>query len=108
MKVEDLLLPCWPGDLVLAPQVAGLVHLGYFTEERDAGGGNLLDGGFHGRCVELRKKPVTLDFGLLLREGPVTLAGTDLLVLPQRRDRSVQLGLVGPIPEYPGPTRAVL
>src|ERR1022692_3604499 len=100
MKVEDFLLSCWPGDLVLSPKVASLIHLGHFTEERNAGGGDLLDGGLDGRRVEFRKKLVALDFGLLLRDGAFALAGTGRLILPQCLNRAIRLDLVVPIPEY--------
>src|ERR1035437_4346848 len=107
MKVEDLLLPCWPGDLVGSPKVARLIHLGHFTEERDAGGGDLLDSGFHGGWVQLCQEFVALDFGLFFGDGVFGLAGADRLVLPERLERGLRLHLVVPIPEHPGPTLTI-
>lgn len=88
--------------MVLAAEVAVLIHLGNFTEKGNAGGGDLLDGNFQGRRVQFCQELVTLDFRLFFGDGALAFAWAHRLVLAQCFDRAVRLNVVGPIPKDPG------
>lgn len=98
---------CGLGDLILATEVALVVHVGYFSEQRDAGDGQLLSCLRDGRRVHLRQDFITLNFGLLLRDGSLAFAESDFMVFPNGPYGAVRTDLVGSIPKNPRPPQAV-
>src|SRR5580658_950981 len=61
-----------------------------------------------GRGRRVTAAPMPIDFGLLLRDRAVALAGRDFVILPQGLGGPIGLNLFGPVAEDPGPARPVL
>src|SRR5579883_3551346 len=63
-------------ELLLAAQVALLVHAGDFADQCDAGGGDLFDSGFDGWRVQRGEELVPFDLGFLFGDLLVAAAET--------------------------------
>ena len=81
VEIEFLLLSRGLRDLVCAAEIANLVHSGDLAEHSDAGQHSLLYRLFCRRRVQLREELVAFNLSLFLRDDPVALAGSNLLVL---------------------------